>query len=156
MNTASVSIAHPEVGDEVACPHSDLYVGRVSWPPDLRPADGEPVVSGYVCGKAQCRDYAAAKVLQLTGRLGEFVGMSDLTMPDSVHAFAESAIDPMVVEAIREMVKYNWADERNDYDQQDDAGRAAHVFRHLTTVANWLDETAGRQVQDGESASILT
>lgn len=49
-------------------------------------------------------------------------------------------LPPKIVAAIQDVVNYNWASELADYEQQDDDGRAAHVFLPLTTLAKWLDQ----------------
>lgn len=49
------------------------YVGRVSWPVDLRPGAGEPSASTYVCGDEGHQADAAEWAESVTGHRGVFV-----------------------------------------------------------------------------------
>jgi hypothetical protein len=45
---------------------------------------------------------------------------------------------PATIAAMRRIVRYSYADELADYEEQDDDGRAGHVFRDLATVDAFL------------------
>ncbi|QIZ37824.1 hypothetical protein [Saccharopolyspora sp. ASAGF58] len=48
---------------------------------------------------------------------------------------------PNIRDAIQDVVDYNWASERADYEQQDAEDRQRHIFRALSTIAEWLDRS---------------
>jgi hypothetical protein len=48
-----------------------------------------------------------------------------------------------VLAAVRAVVAYNWADEQRDYEDQDETGRAGHIFAQLRTLDKWLKSGAG-------------
>lgn len=43
------------------------------------------------------------------------------------------------LEAIRNVVNYNWSDELGDFNAQDEDGREHHIFRDLQAIVRWLD-----------------
>lgn len=57
------------------------YVGRVSWPADLKPGAGEPSASTYVCADEAHQADAAEWVESVTGRRGVFVAWSSSPAP---------------------------------------------------------------------------
>jgi len=61
--------------DSLPCPHSEDYVGRVSYPRDLLPPVPVPNASGLVCARTACQEAAADAVAELTGHRGQFVAM---------------------------------------------------------------------------------
>lgn len=46
------------------------------------------------------------------------------------------------LQALHDMVEYNWDDEREDYRCQDDQGRANHIFRDLVILRAYLESQA--------------
>lgn len=71
------------------------------------------------------------------------------------------------VAALRRVIDYNWADEQRDYAEQDDDGRAHHVFRDLSRLSRLvkhdqealpvyvvvpMDAVAPRVFEDAEQA----
>ncbi|WP_069167952.1 hypothetical protein [Nocardia altamirensis] len=54
---------------------------------------------------------------------------------------APGGLDPATVRALREILAYNFDDERADYRLQDKDGRQAHILNNLSSVARWLFTT---------------
>jgi FMN phosphatase YigB (HAD superfamily) len=58
----------------------------------------------------------------------------------------QEQVSEQIRDAIREVVQYNWADERKDYEQMKDEledlpADEWHIFHRLVTLANFLDGT---------------
>jgi len=53
----------------IACPHNDAYIGRVSSHADLTAPStaGQATASGYVCASSTCQEKAMAAVREFAG-----------------------------------------------------------------------------------------
>jgi hypothetical protein len=61
------------IAGEPPCDNCGPRVGRMSWPEDLRPAEGEGSASTYVCAHPDHQADAAEWVRSITGHKGVFV-----------------------------------------------------------------------------------
>ena len=59
-----------------------------------------------------------------------------VNMQDADPAFTMSRIQ---LEALQEVVAYNWDDESEDYDSSEDEAKENHIFLSLRTLKTWLD-----------------
>ncbi len=57
--------------DDLACPHDADYIGRISWPTELR-ADTRKHAAGSVCHRPTCQGRSADAVARRTGHRGVF------------------------------------------------------------------------------------
>lgn len=50
-----------------------------------------------------------------------------------------------VLESVKDdltaVLAYMWPHEERDYEEQDDEGRASHIFQSMQRLATWLEET---------------
>jgi len=66
-----------------------------------------------------------------------------VNMQDADPAFTMSRIQ---LEALQEVVAYNWDDESEDYDSSEDEAKENHIFLSLRTLKTWLDALESRRL----------
>ncbi|GAA1193531.1 hypothetical protein [Streptomyces rhizosphaericus] len=71
------------------------------------------------------------------------LGDVPVTGPDSPHAGAPAALLPPAIRAgLTDVVDYCWASEERDFADQDDDGRARHIFTALSLLRSYLGTRA--------------